>query len=49
MNYENQNGESRGLGAASMRGVADGADAWQRQLDEWRRLAEIDGLINAVV
>ena len=48
MNYENQNGESRGPGAAGMRGVADGADAWQRQLDEWRRLTGIDGLINAV-
>ena len=48
MNYENQNSESRDPGEAGMRGVADGADAWQRQLDEWRRLTGIDGLLSAV-
>ena len=51
MNFESQNGETKELEQTSDDAEAtDGADAyaWQRQLDEWRRLTGIDGLISAV-
>ena len=47
--FEYQDGESKELEQASDDAEATGRlDAWQRQLDEWRRLTGIDGLISAV-
>ena len=48
-NFEHRNGGSKELEQASDDADAmDRDDAWQRQLDEWRRLTGIDGLISAV-
>ena len=47
--FEHRDGESKELAQASDDAEAtDRVDAWQRQLDECRRLAGIDGLIGAV-
>ena len=43
-NFEHRNGGSKELEQASDDAEAmDRDDAWQRQLDEWRRLTGIDG------